>query len=258
MASGHRARFDGGFPDAEEKLGEKAHAGIRLLLVGDDPAKAMRELETSVEALLKSGDLEELQRLIWVLLDSPYRALGVLLARSVLPIAEEKYVPGLFDGILAARAKLNLSPEDEFGDWMDRQALRKARQHETAAMQEAQDRLAAKVEELRGAKEERAGLERQLALRSRQERRKRERAKASATPDQQAARERGELKAKIERLNALVTQRGEEKLALRRELEKADRENETLKRSPARPTRRTRKTRTKARSLRFLETSRCD
>jgi len=217
------------FPDAEEKLGEKPHAGIRFLLVGDEPALAMQELQSSVEALLKLGDLEELQRLTWTLLESPYRGIGILLARSFIPIVEEQYVPGLFDGILDARAKLNLSPEDEFTDWMDKRTLRKAREHETAAMQEQQDRLAAKMEEVRALKEEKARYQRELALRDRQERREREEAETSITPDEQIARERAELKGKIERLSALARQHGEEKLALRRALEKSSRDIEALK-----------------------------
>lgn len=217
------------FPNAEEKLGRKPDARVRMLLTGHDLAKAMGELADTTELLLRSGDSNELERLTRVLLDSPYyRGIGILFARSLLPIVEEKSVPELFDAILAARAKLDLSPEDEFSEWMDQRALRKASRQETAAMQQAQDKLVAKVKELRRTKEERARLERELALRARQERRDAEQAQA-ATPDAQAARDRRELKEKIERLNALVTQRGEEKLALRRELEQAGRENEALK-----------------------------
>ncbi|HEY5036942.1 MAG TPA: SEC-C metal-binding domain-containing protein [Chthoniobacterales bacterium] len=217
------------FPDAEEKLGEKAHAGIRFLLVGDDPARAFQELEKSVEALLKSGDLEELQKLTWVLLESPYRGLGVLLARSVLPIVDEKYVEGLFDGIIGARAKMNLSPDDEFSDWMDERTLRAAQQHETAATQEAQDKLEAKMEELRAAKEAKARAERELALRDQREHRRSEEKKAESPSHQERERER-ELKAEIKRSNALVTQYGGEKVQLRRELEKRNQEIEALKR----------------------------
>lgn len=216
------------FPDAEEKLGTAANAGIRFLLVGDDPAKAFLELEKLIEEILQSGDLEELQRLIWVLLESPYRGLGVLLARSVLPIVDEQYIEGLFDGIIGARAKLNLSPEDEFSDWMDERTLRKAQQHETAATQEAQDKLEAKMEELRAAKEAKTRAERELALRDQRDQRKSEEKKATTPSQKEKERER-ELKAEIKRSNALVTQYGEEKVQLRRELEKSNREIESLK-----------------------------
>lgn len=218
------------FPDAEEKLGQKPHAGIRMLLTGHDLQKAMAKLADTTEALLKSGDLEELQRLTCVLLDSPYyRGIGILFARSLLPILEEKDAPALFEQILHARAQLNLSPEDEFAEWMGQQALRKANRHETAAIQEAQDMLAAKIEEVRRVKEELARAEREEALRTRQERREQEQPHASAVRDDLAARERRELKENQDRLSGLLSERGKEALALRRDLEKVVRENETLK-----------------------------
>ncbi len=217
------------FPNAEEALGTKAHAGIRLLLVGDDPAQFLETLESESRRLLASGDHEELQRLMWCVLDSPYRALAIVFARSLLPIAEEKYVSGIFEGILEARAKLNLPPEEPFSEWMDQRALRRARQQETAAMQDAQDKLSSKIAELRRAKEERARLERELALHRRHERR--ERAQVTASAHQVATQERAELKAKLERLDALVKERGEERLQLRRALEASHRENEALKAS---------------------------
>ena len=216
------------FPDASEKLGVEPHAGIRLLLVGDDPARAMRELEETIEAILRSRDLEELQRLIRVLVDSPYRGFGIMLGRSSLPLLNEEDATGVFEAMLDARAKLNLPPEDEFGDWMDERALRKARQHETAAAQEAQDRLEAKMKELRIAIEQRTLAERDLVLHRRQERRIDEETKNEPVPVLKSARER-ELEAKIKCLSALVTQRGEEKLTLRRELEANTRQNETVK-----------------------------
>jgi mRNA-degrading endonuclease RelE of RelBE toxin-antitoxin system len=200
-----------------------------VLLVGDDPARVLQEVEASVERLLESRDLYELQRLVWALLTSPYRGLGVLLARSVLPIVDEEYVPGLFDGILDARAKLNLTGEDEFSDWMDEHALRKSHQHETAAAQEAQDKLAAKMEELRGVKEETARLERERDLQNRQERRESERLKTAPGPEAEAVARNRELNTKIERLSALLREGGKEKLGLRRKLEETTRENEALK-----------------------------
>ena len=178
------------FPDAAEKLGVEPHAGIRLLLVGDDPARAMCELEESIEAILRARDLEELQLLTLGLLDSPYRGFGIMLGRSALPLLEEDDATEVFEAMLDARAKLNLPPEDEFGDWMDERALRKARQHETAAAQEAQDKLEAKMKELRIAIEQRTLAERDLALHRRQKRRSDEETKNEPVPAPKSARER--------------------------------------------------------------------
>jgi len=216
------------FPDAEEKLGEKAHAGIRSLLVGDDPAKFLETLESELRRLLEAGDSKEFQKLMWTVIDSPYRALGIVLARSVLPLAEEKFVSGLFEGILAARAKLNLPPEDEFSEWMDQQALRKSRKHETAAAQDMQDKLTKKMAELRRTQEKLAQVDRELALRTRRERREVESA-SSTTPDEQAARAIAELKTDRKRLQKLLSENSEERLALRRKLDAAESEKESLK-----------------------------
>jgi hypothetical protein len=217
------------FPDAEEKLGVKAHSGIRLLLVGDDPAKFIETLESELRTVLASGDSEELQRLIWIVLASPHRALGIMLTRSLLPIVADERVPAFFEAILTARAKLNLSPDDDFSDFMDERALRSGRGQESAAMQEANDKLAAKAEELRRAKEERARLDRELKLAKRQERRAATEVKSAATPDGETQRNIRELKGKIERPNALVSEGVKERVALRRAAQEKARENEALK-----------------------------
>lgn len=217
------------FPDAEEKTGEKLHAGLRLLMVGDDPAQFVQELESSVEGLLKSGDLDQLQKVIWTLLASPYRGLGILLARSALPIVEEKMVPGLFDGILAARAKMNLSPEDEFSDWMNQKALRKALEHETAAVQAAEETLQKRAAEARRVKEERAQLQREVTLLKKRQRAQQEAAPARSTPDEQTQTKLRETSAKLDQVQALAREKGEAELKARRELERLTRENEELR-----------------------------
>jgi hypothetical protein len=216
------------FPDAEEKLGIKPHAGIRVLLVGNEPEKVLVELEATARHVLKSRDIEDLRGLLGYVLSSPYSGLGILLTRSALPIVKEKHVAELFEAILEARAKLDLSPDDEFSEWMDEKALRKAQKHESAAMQEAQDQFEANKEKLRHAQEELARLERELALRKKHERREETHATAVAAPDEQTQRENRELKVKVDRANVLVAEQAELKLASRRLVEKLTLENEAL------------------------------
>lgn len=200
-------------PDAEEKFGVKTHAGIRALLVGDDPALLLGEIERSAEALLKARDLQELTCLSSVLLGSPYRGLGVLIARGLLPIAPEEEVPEMFDTILDARAKLDLPLEDEFSDWMDERTLREARQHETAEAQEAADKLEAAMEEMRALKEERAKSNREARLREQQERRAEQTNTTRSAVEEEQARERERtLRADKDRLSALLKEKNEEKL----------------------------------------------
>ncbi len=217
------------FPDAEEKLGEKTQAALRFLMVGDDLGKAFTELVQSAEALVKSGNLEELQKLVAVVLDSPYRALGILLARGLLPIIDEKKVPVVFDELLAARAKLNLSPEDEFSGWMNQKALRDALEHETAAVHEARDALVHRSAETRRANEEAARLRREIALLKKSEDARRPAASAEAQPGEQTQAALKEKNAQLARVEALAREKGEGELHARRDLERLTRENEELR-----------------------------
>jgi SEC-C motif len=216
------------FPDAEEKLGVKVHAGIRALLVGDDPAKLIEQLRQSAEAGVKAGDVKDLTQLAVALLNSPYRAVGILFARGLLPIVDEDLVEDLYDCILAARAKLDLSPDDEFSEWMNEKALRKAREHETAAVQEAQDKLALTAREARRAKETNARLEREIALLKRKEH-SRDEAKASTESFDPALCKIRELVMEKKQAQALAREKGEAELKARRELERLTKENEVLK-----------------------------
>ena len=218
------------FPDAEEKLGQKAHPGIKLLLVGDDPAKLLETTEAELRHQLEGGESEDLRRLVWTVMQSPYRSLGIFLARSLLPIVEEGLAPCIFESILEARAKLNLTPDDEFSDFMDERALRAARDHDTAALDQAKEKLTTNNEQLRCAKEERAGLEREVKLL-----RKKEHASlhvAEKPADRSNYREEEkirELKAKIDRLSAVVSEGARERQALRQNTEKLTRENEAIR-----------------------------
>lgn len=217
------------FPEAEEKLNVKIHAGTRALLVGDDPAKLLEELRCSSEALLRSGDLEELKRLAATLLDSPYRAMGILFARSMLPLVKEEQANELYEWIVDARAKLDLSPDDEFSAWMDEHALRKTRENETAAMQEARDKLIATREAFRREKEQNVRLVRELALFQKRQRNGEEKAKTAAPVDAEAREKIRDLEAKLRYSNALVKERGEERMIARRAVEQMSREVEVLK-----------------------------
>lgn len=209
-------------PDAEDIFGVKANAGIRLLLVGDDPAKLLETLEAELRAGLESGDLEETQRLAWVVIESPYRALGIFLLRSLLQIAEPKYVPGLFDAILEARAKLNLSPDDEFSDFMDARTLKDQDRDESAEAEDAQAELQSKAEEIRQLKEARTADNRKIGLLE-----KRAREATAQTPQSPAdAEEMRALRDKIRKKDGLLKEWGAERVQLRHKVEVLEAEAE--------------------------------
>ena len=202
---------------------------VRLLLVGDDPALFLQELEALAKEVLESGSLEGLQELVWAVNSSPYRALGILLLRSLLPICEDEDVQRNYDTILRTRAKLGLGPDDAFSQWMNDEALRKAREHENEPMQEAQDKLARVAQQARQATEENARLERELRLLKKQSRVQEAEPKTSEPPDEETLRKIRTLTADKKHAQALAREKGEAELAARRELEKLTLENEELK-----------------------------
>ena len=110
---------------------------------------------------------------------------------------------------------------------MNQKALRKALEHETAAVQEAQDKFALTAKEARRAKEENVRLERELALLKKRER-SQDDTKSSAAADDRTQNKIRELMADKKRAQALAREKGEAELKARRELEKAMRKNEEL------------------------------
>jgi SEC-C motif len=215
-------------PNDDERLGTGDKPDVCLLLAGDDPAAFLKELERGARAALESGYSDDLRDLVSAVLDSPYHALAILLGHGLLPVEDEEQVEQLYDAILAARAKLDLSADDEFNEWMNERALRKAREHETAAVQEAQDKLALTAKEARRAKENNARLEREIALLKKRERSSDE-AKASPASFDPVLSKIRELAAEKKRAQALAREKGEAELKARRELERLTKENEDLR-----------------------------
>ena len=201
---------------------------LRLLLAGDDPAAFMKELDALAKEVLESASLDDLQELVWAVGSSPYRALSVLLMRSLLPLSDGEDIQQTYDALLHTRAKLGLGPDDAFSEWMNEQALRKAREHETEAMQVAQDKLARVAEQARRAVEENQRLEREITLLKRREH-SREESKASPTNLDPALAKIRELALEKKRAQALAREKGEAELKARRELERLTKENEELR-----------------------------
>ena len=202
---------------------------MRLLLVGDDPALFMKEMEALAKEVLESGSLEGLQELVWAVNSSPYRALSILLLRRGLLIVEDEDIQQNYDALLGARAKLGLGPDDAFSQWMNDEALRKAREHENEPMQEAQDKLAQAAEQARRATENNARLERELRLLKKQSRVQEPETKTSHHPDEETQRKIRTLTADKKHAQALAREKGEAELAARKALEKLTRESEELR-----------------------------
>ena len=202
---------------------------FRLLLVEDDPAAQLELLEQSALKLVQTEDEKEMMNFAHGLAMSKFSALGILVSRSMVPLLPQKRVAFLYDRLLETRDRLNLSPDDPFGEIMDERF--RAKDHgegkEADALREAQQRLDEKAKEVRVLKE---GVER-----LHQELKAREQAPAvgrvqvapaaSATVDEQAMQE---LRRKVEGLKAALKERHLERNELRRELQKAQVNLETL------------------------------
>jgi hypothetical protein len=198
---------------------ENLEGSVRLLLASHDPGEFCAAVEAESLALLKSHDSEELISLVAGLTWSPYRALGIMVARGALLLTEAKHSAWVFDEILSKRADLDLPIDDPVADLLDERASRRDAGQDDAALDEAQAKLEAKAAEVRQVREKLAAMQREIALREKRERR------AAAEQTQTAAASRAEpaelreMRRKMETLKALLKERGEERVSLRRELE---------------------------------------
>jgi hypothetical protein len=161
---------------------------------------------------------------------SPYSALAILIARGALPILDHKRATTAFDDILLLRGQLNLSPDDEFSDFMEERAARERKSGETKALLEAQKKLEAKAGEVRQAREQLATLQREIALREKREQRAAAAVTQTTEPETQQLRD---LRDKMKALKSVIAGHAEERLALRRELEKLHDDLELLKEASA-------------------------
>ncbi len=216
-------------PDAEVE----DRAGIRLLIARDDPAEELRVLTEIATDALGESEPEKLASFGYGVLCSHHAALGILICRSLIPLVPQKEASFLFDGILAARDRLDLPPDDPFGDVFEKRLAEEAHDEggDAAALREARKRLDAKAAEVRQLHEE---IERKRRALERQE--KKQATTAQPISDTAAAAaERRDLRLKIAELKGTLNERSTERATLRRELEKARDELETARQGQAQP-----------------------
>ena len=221
-------------PDAAQ-IKKDLDPGARLLLAQDDPAELVALLEELSVRALQTENSEALEKFAYGMVEnSKLQALGIFVARSMLPVVERKDAAFLFEQILVARDKLDLPPEDPFGDILDRRFADHEDDHkkESEEFRKAQQKLNAKVEEVRQLKESLAGMQKEIA---RQEQKhlvpmESPRAAAPVSADEPALKE---LRLKVDSLKTALKERHHERNDLRRELEKAHADLEELRQSPA-------------------------
>jgi SEC-C motif len=221
-------------PDAA-RLEKDLDPAARLLLAQDDPARILALLEELSLRSLQTENSEALEKFAYGLVEnSRLKALGIFVARSMVPLIEKKDASFLFDRILEARDKLDLPPEDPFGDIMDRRFADHEDDHkkESEEIRKAQQKLNAKVEEVRQLKESLAGMQKEI---TRQEQKRAVpmetiHAAAPVPTDEPALKE---LRQKVDSLKSALKERHHERNDLRRELQQAHTDLEQLRQSPA-------------------------
>ena len=203
----------------------------RLLLARDNPAAELAVLGDLAHRMLVETDPEELGSHAYGLLCSRHTALGILVARSFIANLERKQASFLLKGVLDARDKLGLPPDDPFSDLLEKRLAEETSDEgaDAARLREARQRLDAKATEVRALKEE---IDQQRRKLDRHEKAPRPASpqpvpRAAEPGDEAALRE---MRGKLAHLKGTLHERAEERLALRHELERARDDLEALRR----------------------------
>jgi hypothetical protein len=208
------------------EAGPDADIGIPLsaafLLDEDNPAKILKLMDESAKDVLASENLDHLRHFAGELLFSRHRALGILVARGTIPILPSAKASRVLDDILEARDTLNLPPDDPFGDILDKRYA----EHEAddAKLRAARRTLDAKAQEVRELKEKLDLQEQEIARH--EQRRAAAKAAALTAPEEASLKT---MRRKVEELKSALNERHHERNDLRRELQKAHADLETLR-----------------------------
>ncbi|HEY5345888.1 MAG TPA: SEC-C metal-binding domain-containing protein [Verrucomicrobiae bacterium] len=206
-------------PDAAENE-KQLHPGARLLLAQGDPARYLERLEELSLEALQTEDSETLEKFAYgVMVSTRLKALGIFVSRSMLPLLKQRESSFLFNQILEARDKLNLSPDDPFGDIVDRRFANHEVEKESAELRKARQSLGVKAQEVRELKDTMERLQKEIVRRE-----KKSNAPAPvvqvakpAPVDEQALKE---MRRKLDELKSALKERHNERNELRRELQK--------------------------------------
>lgn len=207
-----------------------------LLLADDEPAQMIQILERGAMKALQGEKPEELAGFAYAVMASKFRCTGIFVVRSMIAMLPRDKAVRLFELLLETRDRLNLSPEDPFGEIMDERF--RVKDHgegkEAEALRAAQHRLDEKANEVRVLKEGLARLHEELKARE-------QTPAAGVTPSAPAAPSTAdepalqELRRKVEGLKAVLKERHLERNELRRELQKAQVNLETLRSTATSP-----------------------
>jgi len=233
--AGHKAalrRLVKLYPDPV-KLQDEIYMGTAMLLAEDDPAELLKLLDESVTHALEKDEAGELEGSSIAMMLSRFAGLGILVGRGAIPILPEKEASRVFEEILRTRDKLNLSPDDPIAELFDRRFAELEDDHkkESAELRLSRQKFAAKAQEVQSLKESLARLQREIIRRE-------QKAAAVAPPVHHAEPKPAEdaavkeMRRKVAELRSALNERHHERNDLRRELQKAHTDLETLREHP--------------------------
>jgi len=219
-------------PDATNQE-PKLRSGTRLLLAQDDPARYLALLEELARAALQTEDSGALEEFAYGLLVSNLPAVGVFMARSMIPLVKPTHASFLFKQILETRDKLKLAPDDPYSDVLDHRLAgnedeSKDDGKDAEALREAQARLEAKMDEVQRYRDSVKRLEQELHRREQLAAETKPATLVSpAVPVDEVALSL--LRQKVKALKTALTERHNERNNLRRELQIAYTDLEQLR-----------------------------
>ena len=213
--------------DSSEAFEKDLWFGYRLANAANDPAKFLEILEGHTTLAVEENTIGGLHGITYALLNSKLRALGILIARGVIPLDPMKEANFLYEEVLRARDLLALPPNDIDSDIMDERLRReRAPDSDSEALLEAQAKLGSKAKEVRALKESLHQLQREIEIRERREKPVDAPANVISLVDEKAL---ADLRGKVENLKTELKERHNERNELRRELQKTQSDLEELR-----------------------------
>jgi hypothetical protein len=220
---------------------EDLDINTRLLLAPNEATTTLNMIEATAQKGLQSDFTLGLVDLAYALMDrSP--ALGILVTRGLIPITHPLEATTLFDVLLETRDKLNLPPTDPFDEILDQRLYEQSARDEqdSEALNQAHQRLEEKSDEVRQLKAELETLHKELERRAKQPPKKPSPPPPTPLPREPVRAEdhaSADLRQRVATLKELLKQRHSERNQLRRDLQKAMQDLESLrqKTAPATP-----------------------
>ena len=201
--------------------------GLRLLLKGETPIEFARELESAAHEVVADGSEDNLCSIVWGLLYSPMKALGILVARGAIPLLATDEATKVLDVILKTHDKLALPPDDPFSDILEKRLTEESRStgHDSETLRKSRRDLDKKAAEVRRLKLDLDNTRQEI------DRRERKLAARAATPAPAPAEDEKlrDLRLKVTELKSSLTQHNNERTQLRNELQRVHTDLEALR-----------------------------